>query len=70
MHDFMGQKLIEGNHEKNEVEIFMYMSYWYATLYVVIEGWKNLKFSDPKIDELLKSPNAAEPQPKRIWIYW
>lgn len=58
MHDFMGQKLTEGNHKENEVEVFMYMSYWYATLYVVIEGWEKLKYSDPRIDELIKSPNV------------
>lgn len=35
------------------------MSYWYGGLYVVIEGWKSLKLHDPKIDQLLKSPNVA-----------
>jgi hypothetical protein len=35
----------------------MYMSYAYATLYVVVEGWKDLKLSDPTVDKLLTSPN-------------
>jgi len=36
----------------------LYMSYWYGGLYVVIEGWKELGFADPEIDDLLKSPNV------------
>jgi hypothetical protein len=36
----------------------MYMSYSYATLYVVIEGWRQLKLTDPTIDDLLRSPNV------------
>jgi hypothetical protein len=35
----------------------MYMSYWYAELYVVVEGLQQLKLSDPVIDSLLASPN-------------
>jgi hypothetical protein len=34
------------------------MSYWYGGLYVVIEGWTSLELSDPKIDQLLDSPNV------------
>jgi len=34
------------------------MSFWYSTLYVVIEGYGQLSVSDPRIDELLKSPNT------------
>ena len=29
---------------------FMYLSYWYAGLYVVCEGWQEAKRSDPEID--------------------
>jgi hypothetical protein len=36
----------------------LYMSYWYGGLYVVIEGWQELGFTDPEIDTLLKSPNV------------
>jgi len=35
------------------IEATMYMSLWYALLYVVVEGWRRLRLSDPVIDELL-----------------
>src|ERR1019366_3727804 len=35
---------------------FMCLSYWYAGLYVVCEGWQELKLSDSEIDKLLASP--------------
>lgn len=34
------------------------MSFWYGSLYVLIEGWKDLQLSDPDIDRLLDSPNV------------
>ena len=34
----------------------IYMSYWYGALYVVVEGWQELKLTDPEIDGLLQSP--------------
>ena len=37
----------------------MYMSLWYACFYVLIEGWQELKLSDPAIDRLLESPNLS-----------
>ena len=43
---------------KEPIEPFLYMSYWYGGMYVVIEGWKKLGLSDPRIDELLESPNV------------
>lgn len=42
-----------------KIESRLYMSYWYGGLYVVIEGWKQLKLSDPEIDSLLKSKNVG-----------
>ena len=42
-----------------DIESFLYMSYWYAALYVVIEGWRDLKLTDKTIDELLNSPNVG-----------
>jgi hypothetical protein len=36
----------------------IFMSYWYGSLYVVIEGWRQLQLTDPKIDPLLLSPNV------------
>lgn len=32
------------------------MSLWYASLYVVIEGWVTLEISDARLDELLADP--------------
>jgi hypothetical protein len=32
------------------------LSYWYASLYVVIEGWRELKLEDQDISRLLASP--------------
>jgi hypothetical protein len=36
----------------------IFMSDWYGGLYVVIEGYRQLKCTDPKIDVLLRSPNV------------
>ena len=33
----------------------IFMSYWYSALYVVIEGWKQLKLTDAKINVMLRS---------------
>lgn len=41
-----------------DIETHLYMSYWYGGLYVVIEGWKQLKLEDNKIDSLLGSSNV------------
>ncbi len=43
---------------KKGINANLYMSYWYASMFVVIEGWQQLGLSDPKIDNLLKSPNV------------
>ncbi len=43
---------------ENGIDTFLYMSLWYGTFYVLIEGWQELKLTDPKIDSLLKSPNV------------
>jgi hypothetical protein len=39
-------------------DVGLFMSHWYAALYVVIEGYRELGFHDPKIDALLASPNV------------
>ena len=44
---------------KLKIESFLYMSYWYGGLYVVIEGWKCLKLKDFEIDKLLLSLNVG-----------
>ena len=48
----------EPKFEEAEIDFYLYMSYWYGALYVVIEGWRELKLSDPRIDALLSSPNV------------
>jgi hypothetical protein len=35
------------------------MSHWYGAIYVVIEGWQDLRLSDEAINTLLESPNVA-----------
>jgi hypothetical protein len=35
-----------------------FMYYWYASLAVVVQGFRNLKLVDPRIDALLASPNV------------
>lgn len=41
---------------RHEWRWFGLMSYWYASLHVVIEGWGQLRFSDTVIDRLLAHP--------------
>ena len=36
----------------------MFMSYWYAGLHVVIEGWTRLGLRDAEVEALLASPNV------------
>jgi hypothetical protein len=36
----------------------LFLSYWYAALYVVVEGWKELGCQDAEVDSLLSSPNV------------
>jgi hypothetical protein len=36
---------------------FAYTAMWLSLLYVVVEGWEELKLHDPKVSELLTSPN-------------
>jgi len=40
------------------IEPMIYMSFWYAGLFVVIEGWRELGLPDARIDNLLQSPNV------------
>lgn len=42
--------------EPEVLQGFMFLSYCYATLYVVAEGWQELKLSDPAVDALLTEP--------------
>lgn len=43
---------------KFEAEYNLYISYWFGSLYVVIEGWNELNLKDKEIDSLLKSHNV------------
>lgn len=45
--DFLKYHLLNLDHHG------FYRSYWYSSLYVVIEGYKELKINNPEIDELL-----------------
>ena len=38
------------------IDLHAMLSLWYASLYVVIEGWETLKISDARLDELLADP--------------
>lgn len=40
------------------IHAFLYMSYWYGGLYVVMEGWRDLKLEDEAIDRMLESGNV------------
>jgi hypothetical protein len=42
-------------HSPDGAKVFMYMSYWYASLYVVVDGWKILKLVDSRVDALRSS---------------
>ena len=54
------KKKMQGTNPNHQfkIESYLYMSYWYAALYVVIEGWKELGLKDNKINTLLDSPNV------------
>jgi hypothetical protein len=39
-------------------KLVLHMSYWYGSLYVVVEGWRELGLADPDVDRLLESPNV------------
>lgn len=47
----------------------LFLSHWYAALYVVIEGWKETKLSDTMIDSLLSSENVELLKRFRNGIY-
>ncbi len=45
--------------DEKGINTFLYMSLWYGTFYVLIEGWQELGLKDKKIDAMLKSENVA-----------
>jgi hypothetical protein len=50
-------------------EAFMYLSYWYAGMYVVSEGWQELELPEAEIDTLLKSPHLQVLRRFRHGVY-
>lgn len=62
-------KNTKGTNKSFGIETELYMSYWYAGLYVVIEGWRKLKLSDPAINDLLKSPNVDLLKKYRHYVF-
>jgi hypothetical protein len=55
--------------KENAGRAFMYLSYWQAGLFVVSEGWKDLKLSDTEVDALLKSPHLEKLKRFRHGVY-
>lgn len=43
----------ESTREKVGSEFLTFTSYWFAGLFVVAEGWKELKVSEPTIDKMI-----------------
>lgn len=44
--------------DRQSIDARLYMSYWYAGMYVAIEGWRELGMTDPAVDGLLASSNV------------
>jgi hypothetical protein len=44
----------------------IFMSYWYGSLYVVVEGWRELNETDPKVDPLISSPDVDRLKAKTL----
>jgi hypothetical protein len=45
---------------QRDIECELYMSFWYAGVYVLIEGWRELHLTDRRIEELLNQDNYVE----------
>jgi hypothetical protein len=57
--DFLeGKFLKESDSIEQDINDLTYVSYWFAALYVVIEGWQELGLHDREIDKLLESPHV------------
>lgn len=54
---------------KKALEIDMYMSLWYGLMYVVIEGWRQLKLKDTEINDLIKNKNTELLQGYRNGVF-
>jgi hypothetical protein len=59
---FANEKL----NEQAEQEVFIsFFLYWLASLFVVVDGWKSLKISEPNIDKMIG--NRSHP-PCRVGV--
>lgn len=47
----------------------MYMCFWFASLYSVIDGWRRLKLEVPEIAKLLRSPMTERLREFRNAVY-
>src|SRR5215216_841211 len=57
--EFLAGSFLKRPETNEEIIITLtYVSYWYAALYVVIEGWKDLSLRDPTIDALLAATHT------------
>lgn len=50
---------VQATRGKKDAELLYgpFMDFWYGSLYVVVEGWRDLNLSDPVVDPYLASPN-------------
>jgi hypothetical protein len=71
------EKVLAGFRERGEpfsmdtdegVRALAYMSYWYASLWVVVEGWQKLGLHDDEVDQLLDSPLTEKLRLFRHWV--
>lgn len=46
--------------EDDWTQQWLFLSLWYATLYVTVEGWLELKLSEPRVDVLLADETMVE----------
>ena len=53
-HDDAPAEAVAPDHQRRWLFIAL-LAHWYASLWVVIEGWRETKMSDPVIDDLLTS---------------
>ena len=54
------QRCVERDAANPDIYTFGAMSYWFSSLYVVIEGWRDLKLVDPEIDVLLADKKKVD----------
>lgn len=58
-YDYISAYSPEHDSPRDDACFFALMSHWYASLYVVIEGWTSLKLADSLIDQLLAERSST-----------